>query len=62
LRRIALPTGGAFPLLTLVLCLIFRSCAILLLLIAFLAHLIDVLAERWLFFAEARHAMMSYYH
>ena len=61
LRRIALVAGGAFPFLALSLSLQFSSGAIFLLLISVVTHLIGVLAERWLFFAEARHAVMSYY-
>lgn len=61
LRRIALVAGGAIPLLAIALSLAYQSGALVLLSIALLAHLIGVLAERWLFFAEARHAVMSYY-
>jgi DMSO reductase anchor subunit len=61
LRRIALVAGGALPLLALALSLAFENGATVLSLIAILAHLIGVLAERWLFFAEARHAVMSFY-
>lgn len=61
LRRIALVFGGALPLLALALSLQFESGALFLLSVSVLAHLIGVLAERWLFFAEARHAVMSYY-
>ncbi len=35
--------------------------AIALSLLAFLSHAIGVVTERWLFFAEARHAVMNYY-
>lgn len=61
LRRIALIGGGALPLLALAASLRIESGAIAFLIIAILVHLIGVLAERWLFFAEARHAVMSYY-
>lgn len=61
LRRIALIAGGALPLLALALSLQFENGALLLLFVAILSHLIGVLAERWLFFAQARHAVMSYY-
>ena len=37
------------------------SVAAIFLSISILIHLVGVLAERWLFFAEARHAVMSYY-
>ncbi len=29
--------------------------------LAVIFHLLGMLAERWLFFAEARHAVMNYY-
>ena len=45
----------------LALTLVLQSGAIFLLSIANLTYLIGMLAERWLFFAEARHAVMSYY-
>jgi DMSO reductase anchor subunit len=61
LRRIALGAGGALPLLGLALSLQFESAVTFLLSLSILAHLIGVLSERWLFFAEARHAVMSYY-
>jgi DMSO reductase anchor subunit len=61
LRRIALIGGGALPLLALAASVRVESGAIAFLSIAILVHLIGVLAERWLFFAEARHAVMSYY-
>ncbi len=61
LRRIALLAGGAIPLLALALSLRVTDAALVLLLASILAHLIGVLAERWLFFAEARHAVMSFY-
>jgi DMSO reductase anchor subunit len=61
LRRIAIVAGGAFPLLAIALSLVSESGAVFLLSTAILAHLIGVLAERWLFFAEARHAVMSFY-
>ncbi len=61
LRRIALIGGGALPLLALAASLSVESGAIAFLIIAILGHVIGVLAERWLFFAEARHAVMSYY-
>lgn len=61
LRRIALIGGGAIPLLALAAGLLNPGGALVFLLVAILAHLVGVLAERWLFFAEARHAVMSYY-
>lgn len=35
--------------------------AVLLAIVAVLSHAVGVLTERWLFFAEARHAVMNYY-
>ena len=61
LRRIALVAGGAAPLLALAMALKFEDAATALISISVLVHLIGVLAERWLFFAEARHAVMSFY-
>lgn len=61
LRRIALIAGAAIPLLALAVSVKFEIGAPFLLLFSVLAHLVGVLAERWLFFAEARHAVMSYY-
>ena len=61
LRRLALLAGGVLPLLSLAFSLQFTRGAIFLFIIAILAHLIGVLAERWLFFAEARHAVMNFY-
>lgn len=61
LRLIAIFAGGALPFFALWLSLKLPSAAAFLLLVATLIHLVGVLAERWLFFAEARHAVMSYY-
>ena len=65
LWRIALAAGGILPALLLLVLLLSgagsgaytASVAI----IAVACHLIGMLAERWLFFAEARHAVMNYY-
>lgn len=61
LRRIALVAGAALPLLALLMSVPYGVTATILLAAAVVAHVIGVLAERWLFFAEARHALMSYY-
>lgn len=61
LRLIALFGGGALPFLALWLGLKFGSVAVAALVVAVLLHFLGVLAERWLFFAEARHAVMSFY-
>lgn len=65
LRRIAIALGAAVPALVLVVLLLARpepgawpaSAAAL----AVLSHTTGILVERWLFFAEARHAVMNYY-
>jgi DMSO reductase anchor subunit len=65
LTRIAFATGGVAPGLIVVLLLILRAepgwPAALMLCLAALCHLAGVIVERWLFFAEARHAVMNYY-
>ena len=53
--------GAGLPLLLLASSLRFSDSAFLFLCPALLVHLIGVITERWLFFAEARHAVMSYY-
>ena len=60
LRRLALLLGGALPALAGLLGLLVDASALLPLL-AFAAALVGTLAERWLFFAEARHTVMLYY-
>lgn len=65
LWRIAIVAGGVLPFLLVALALIaFRdggAMAAFLAALAVIAHVIGMLAERWLFFAEARHAVMNYY-
>ncbi|PLP60594.1 DMSO reductase [Mesorhizobium loti] len=68
LRKFALLLGGLLPgaLVFLVLAALLAGAeaggaAILALMAASLSHIIGMLAERWLFFAEARHAVMNYY-
>ncbi len=60
LRLIALVLGLALPLL---LCFLALSTGwtTLLLLIAFVSMMAGLFAERWLFFAEAKHAVSLYY-
>ncbi len=60
LRLIALGLGGALPT-VLVLVAIIASGSWMLLLVATVSHFVGVLAERWLFFAEAEHAVSLYY-
>ncbi len=61
LRIIALVAGGAVPILLLSIGVQNANVAAFLLVASILFHLVGVLAERWLFFAEARHAVMSFY-
>jgi sulfite dehydrogenase (quinone) subunit SoeC len=60
LRRIALLAGAALPVAAVAVSLAAGGLWPLLL-IAALAHLVGILAERWLFFAEAKHAVGLYY-
>jgi len=60
LRMIALILGGALPVI-LVLAAIFASGGWLLLAAATVSHFAGMLAERWLFFAEAEHSVSLYY-
>jgi len=65
LAAISLALGGAVPaLLFVVLLLIGEQAGFVAALVALLAvasHVAGMLVERWLFFAEARHAVMNYY-
>lgn len=62
LRVIALLAGGVAPAVLVVLSLAVGGWpAIALTCLACASHLLGVLTERWLFFAEARHAVMNYY-
>jgi DMSO reductase anchor subunit len=65
LARIAFAAGGVVPALIVAVLLIVRAepgwPAALLLCLAALSHLAGLVVERWLFFAEARHAVMNYY-
>lgn len=68
LRKLALLLGGLLPgaLVFLVMAALLAGAeagavAILVLVAAVLSHVVGMLAERWLFFAEARHAVMNYY-
>lgn len=64
LFAIAVASGGAVPFL-LVLMLLATGAqgwpALFAMLLALAAHALGMLVERWLFFAEARHAVMNYY-
>jgi DMSO reductase anchor subunit len=60
LRRVAVLAGALLPALLVLLALVTGPLAALLV-IAVLVHLGGMLAERWLFFAEARHAVSSFY-
>lgn len=67
LRKLALLLGGLLPgaLIFLVLAALMAGAVgislTLALVAAVLSHVVGMLAERWLFFAEARHAVMNYY-
>ncbi|MAS05487.1 MAG: dibenzothiophene desulfurase [Ahrensia sp.] len=61
LRRVAVWAGAVLPLLLVLLATYASVAPAALLLIALLVHLAGMLAERWLFFAEARHAVASFY-
>jgi len=65
LARIAFGVGGVFPAVIVIVLLILRAepgwPAAIALGLAALAHLAGTIVERWLFFAEARHAVMNYY-
>lgn len=65
LWNIAVVLGGGIPALALLLLAILGqvpgTIAAMIASVAVLSHVIGMLAERWLFFAEARHAVMNYY-
>jgi DMSO reductase anchor subunit len=68
LRKLALLSGGLLPgaLVFLVLAALMAGAeagvaALLALAVAVLSHVVGMLTERWLFFAEARHTVMNYY-
>ena len=64
LFAIAVLAGGAIPTLLILMLLATGATgwtAILAAIAAIAAHALGVLVERWLFFAEAKHAVMSYY-
>ncbi|MBZ9653270.1 dimethyl sulfoxide reductase anchor subunit family protein [Phyllobacterium lublinensis] len=60
---VAFVCGAILPILALLLSVAIGSglSAQLILCAGILAHLLGILVERWLFFAEARHAVMNYY-
>lgn len=60
LRLLAGVLGGAVPVLGLLIAALSDGMAALLVL-AVISHLVGMLAERWLFFAEAEHAVSLYY-
>lgn len=65
LWRIAVTLGAVAPLLVLALTAIMAGAgsasAVLFATVAVLCHVAGMLVERWLFFAEARHAVVNYY-
>lgn len=60
LRRLALFLGAIAPVILVALA-VYAGATAPLLILAFLLHLTGMLAERWLFFAEAEHAVGSFY-
>jgi len=63
LRQLSLLSGGVLPA---AIAFVLAgsdggSIAALAMALAVAAHVVGMLAERWLFFAEARHAVMNYY-
>jgi DMSO reductase anchor subunit len=60
LRWIAIGLGGVAPIALILLARAFGGDVVWLLL-AVILHLAGMLAERWLFFAEAKHAVMAFY-
>lgn len=60
LRMIAVLLGAVVPILLILLALPAPADAVWLIL-AVIAHLAGMLVERWLFFAEAKHAVMTFY-
>lgn len=65
LWKVAFIAGGIVPAVVLLLLILLGpdlgSMAAVLASLALLSHMLGMLAERWLFFAEARHAVMNYY-
>jgi sulfite dehydrogenase (quinone) subunit SoeC len=62
LRRIALLLAFALPmLLTLLIWFVGGAAALALAIVAAICHLLGLLIERWLFFAEAKHVVTLYY-
>lgn len=60
LRLLAGLLGGGVPVLGLLIAAVAEGMAVLLV-VAALSHVVGMLAERWLFFAEAEHAVSLYY-
>ena len=60
-RRVALALGGAVPLLLMLIAAVAPAAAGALLILAALSMLAGLFAERWLFFAEAKHVVTTYY-
>lgn len=61
LRRVAVGAGAVLPFLLILLALYGAVAPPALLVLALAIHITGMLAERWLFFAEARHAVASFY-
>jgi DMSO reductase anchor subunit len=61
LRAIALIAGFIAPALLALLCLVAPALRVAAIWLALLLGFAGVFVERWLFFAEAKHAVMAYY-
>jgi DMSO reductase anchor subunit len=63
LARIALGLGGVVPVLLLIAILVTGQgmLSVVASILAVIGFVCGILTERWLFFAEARHAVMNYY-
>ena len=61
LRQIAIITGGILPVALIGLSAGYIGFALSLVVLASGAHLLGLLVERWLFFAEAEHVVGFYY-
>ena len=61
LRRIAVATLFILPIILVSVTLLVQSLTVAIALLAVIAAAIGIITERWLFFAEAKHVVMTYY-
>ncbi|GAA4115533.1 dimethyl sulfoxide reductase anchor subunit family protein [Aminobacter aganoensis] len=63
LSRLAILAGGAMPIVLLIVAIVAGggAVAVIAAMLAVLLYALGLAVERWLFFAEARHAVMNYY-